>query len=252
MDENAVNSLMSTVELISTNLDARPESWREQLQAIRNTTMSLEILDKTPEEARKRWQLPLVTVFQRVAFADADNGIIQDVANWCLRQALTLLHLYPEDADVLALIGRNWLMRAQKSLASIHLAERGSSSGSSVSASAQGHDQEGKSARAFAEAEERLHTADYVEARGILLPAIEYFQRAVDTARSQDIVTGTLLSTAAETYMSMGNVTSSRVNDQYFQQAMAYLREAAELAEYTLPAHLEQYLDEYGALYPAA
>lgn len=102
MDQNAVNSLTSAVQLISANLDSRPESWREQLQAIRSTIKSLEILDGTPEEARKRWQLPLVSVFQRVAFADADNGPVQDVADWCLRQALTLLHLYPQDVDILA------------------------------------------------------------------------------------------------------------------------------------------------------
>ena len=54
------------------------------------------------------------------------------------------------------------------------------------------------SARAFAEAEQRLHTADYVEARGILLPATEYLQRAVDAARSQGNVTGFLLSTVRE------------------------------------------------------
>ena len=40
--------------------------------------------------------------------------------------------------------------------------------------------------------------------------------------------------------MSLGNVTSSRVNDRYFQQAMDYLRGAAEMADYALPAHLEQ------------
>jgi hypothetical protein len=102
MDQNAVNSLMSTVGLISTNLDTRPDSWREQLQAIRSTTRSLEILDGSPEEAQKRWQLPLISVFQRVAFADADNGPVQDVADWCLRQALTLLHLYPQDVEILA------------------------------------------------------------------------------------------------------------------------------------------------------
>lgn len=93
---------MLTVELISTNLDTRPESWREQLQAVRSTTESLEILDGTADEARRRWQLPLISVVQRVAFADADNGGVQDVADWCLRQALTLLHLYPHDVEILA------------------------------------------------------------------------------------------------------------------------------------------------------
>ena len=44
------------------------------------------------------------------------------------------------------------------------------------------------------EAESRLHTADYVEARGILLPAVEYLRRAVEMARTQDKLTGDLLS----------------------------------------------------------
>lgn len=101
MDTATVGNLMSTVELISSNLDLRPESWREQLQAIRSTTRSLEIVDTVPEEARKSWQLPLIRVFQRVAFGDADNGPVQDLADWCLRQALTLLHVYPEDTEIL-------------------------------------------------------------------------------------------------------------------------------------------------------
>jgi hypothetical protein len=92
-------------------------------------------------------------------------------------------------------IGRNWLMRAQKSLANVYRAERGSSSSSSASVTAPWHDSEEVSARAFAEAEQRLYMPDYVEARGILLPAIEYLQRAVDTAHTQSIVTGSLLST---------------------------------------------------------
>jgi hypothetical protein len=73
---------------------------------------------------------------------------------------------------------------------------------------------------------------------------------------------------AAEAHMSMGNVTAARINDRYYQQAMVYLREAAQMDNYSLPAHLEQYvscfcttpswadndryLDEYGPLYPAA
>jgi hypothetical protein len=68
--------------------------------------------------------------------------------------------------------------------------------------------------------------------------------------------------------MSMGNVTASKINDQYYQQAMIYLREASQTDSYSLPTHLEQwvkccfttsswadirrYLNEYGPLYPAA
>jgi hypothetical protein len=45
---------------------------------------------------------------------------------------------------------------------------------------------------------------------------------------------------AAEANMSLGNVTSSRINDRYYRQAMAYLREASQMPGYQLPAHLAQ------------
>lgn len=47
------------------------------------------------------------------------------------------------------------------------------------------------------EAEQRLHTADYVEARGLLLPAVDYLRQAVDRATSQDSLTGPLLVTVS-------------------------------------------------------
>ncbi|KAF2187838.1 hypothetical protein K469DRAFT_568615 [Zopfia rhizophila CBS 207.26] len=241
MDEQRVKALMSTVELISTTLDAVPNSWRDQLQAIRNTTASLEFLDTTPDETRKAWQIPLISVFQRIAFVDADNGGVPDVANWCLRQALTLLQVYPDNLDLLTMIGKNWLLRAQKSLAIIHNAERGSSSsGAGSERPLSKSEEERQAARAAAKAEDQVHTADYVEARGILLPATEYLKRAVDVARAQGMLTGTLLSTAAEAFMSLGNVSSIRVNEQYFHEALAYLRAAGEIPGYGLPAHLQQ------------
>lgn len=46
---------------------------------------------------------------------------------------------------------------------------------------------------------------------------------------------------AAESYMSLANVTSHRLNDQLFSQAIAYLQEASDMQDYALPEHLEQY-----------
>lgn len=97
-----VQRLMTTVDLINTNLDMSPDSWRDQLPAIRNITVSFEITDTHPDEARRHWQLPLISVFQRIAFADAENGVIHDLADWCLRQLNILLQIYPDDVDILA------------------------------------------------------------------------------------------------------------------------------------------------------
>lgn len=211
MDDNTVRNFMSTAELISATLDVAPESWRDHLQAIRNITSSLELLHTNPDEQERQWQLPLVAMFQRVAYADADNGGVPDIANWCLRQTLTLLQVYPEDVDLLArkspllfcgapltraVVGRNWLMRAQRSLARIHQAEgNGSSSGASQGPQLSSSEEQRQATSATLEAEDRLHLPDYVEARGILLPAVEYLKYAVDAARAQGKLTGSLLST---------------------------------------------------------
>ncbi|KAF9736125.1 hypothetical protein PMIN01_06040 [Paraphaeosphaeria minitans] len=58
-------------------------------------------------------------------------------------------------------------------------------------------------------------------------------------ARAQAKTTGELLSTAAEAYMSLGNVASPKGNGQYFRQALEYLRSASELPGYALPLHLQ-------------
>lgn len=53
----------------------------------------------------------------------------------------------------------------------------------------------GSTSRSSVEAEERLREPDYVEARGLLLPATDYLQRAVYVATEQGVITGQLLST---------------------------------------------------------
>lgn len=95
------------------------------------------------------------------------------------------------------MVGRNWLFRAQKSLAKIQLLER-SLTNSDTSLGALSTSEEQRSTTRYAiEAEECLSTADFVEARGILLPSIEYLKRAVDAARVQGKLTGSLLSTVS-------------------------------------------------------
>ena len=50
------------------------------------------------------------------------------------------------------------------------------------------------------EAEARVGTADYVEARGFLQPATDYVRRAVEEAASQEILTGPLLNLVRKCY----------------------------------------------------
>lgn len=97
-------------------------------------------------------------------------------------------------------LGHAWLFRAQQCLARIHHNEGSSSSGESGGFGDHYHyhytarDEARDTAREAREADARLHTADYVEARGILLPSTEYFARAIAAAGRSERVTGGLLS----------------------------------------------------------
>ncbi|PVH93224.1 hypothetical protein DM02DRAFT_243248 [Periconia macrospinosa] len=196
MDQNVINMLMSSVESIRTALDTSPDSWREHTQAIRNMMASLEFRDTSPDDSRKEWQVSVITVFQRVAHADVDHGgsVVLDIADWCLKQSVVLIQLYPDDVALLALIGENWLLRAQQPLINIHHAEQSSvSSGDSQNATLSCPERQARAQNAALEAKQRLDTADYVEARTLLLPAVEYLKRAVDAAHAQDKIYGALL-----------------------------------------------------------
>jgi hypothetical protein len=53
--------------------------------------------------------------------------------------------------------------------------------------------------RAVIEADARAQTEDYVEARRMLIPAVDYFVRAVDAANGEGRLTGELLSEVSST-----------------------------------------------------
>ncbi|KAF2498857.1 hypothetical protein BU16DRAFT_455968 [Lophium mytilinum] len=246
MEAPSFETATATVDRIAIVIDTAPHQWREHLVAARHITAHLELTNVHHEYASRQWQIWLIGVLQRLAYSDTDSEGVPDIANWCLRQALTILELAPGEVDLMRLIGQNWLSRAQPNLARIHQLDGfSSSSGSSMGAMTSSpavtrSEDERRSARAAAEAEERLHTADYVVARGLLLPAIEYLGRAVDLALAQGHQTGSLLTVAAEAYMSLGNVSYARVNERYFREALRYLRLAHNVPGYTLPAHLQQ------------
>jgi hypothetical protein len=172
------------------------------------------------------FQTHVVDVLQRIAYYATDVGPVVDIADWCLANWLRILQ--PDPHNTVALkgtvvfrsapthyitltfplgIGQWWLAKAQPCLSRIHAID-GSSSSSEGSRRRPGSDsmttlsmthsqEEQQAAQASVEAEARLHTADYVEARGILLPATEYLRRAVDEAERQHSASGHLLITVS-------------------------------------------------------
>jgi len=242
------------IEHIYAVLDSNGESMESYIVPARSVIGSLEQTPFMSDPSRTEDQVWLITALQRLAYHEPDSGGVRDIAEWCVTQWLKIVQHHPENLNALQGLGQAWLARAQACLARIHRLEGSSSSGSSGWRGGPGShvytssDEARDAARAAEEADARLHTPDYVEARGILLPSTEYFTRAVNSAELTGQMTGDLLTQAAEAYMSLGNVSYSSVNERYFRQALLYLRRATQISGYTLSPYLQHYLDDYGRL----
>ncbi|KAL1633644.1 hypothetical protein SLS56_002792 [Neofusicoccum ribis] len=231
MGDQRLTSCKTAVAQIEAVLKSHPHAWRNYLQSARSVITAVNSISSIGT-ADWTW---IIAVLQDLGFADADDGGVADISNWCQSQWLAILESRPNNTPALRGLGQYWLYRAQPSLAKIHAEERDSS---------------GSSRGSFGEqvSDSRLHTAHYVEARGVLSPASDYFARAVQAAYAEGCMTGDLLEKAAEAYMSLGNVSYSRNSQQYFSQALRYLRMTSGISGYQLPEHLQQYLEEYGPL----
>ncbi len=219
-----IAAITAEVQRIDSAVEAASNDWDREISAARtvitlvDSTSLMQRVDRTDD------QTFIIATLQRLAYYDADSGGIQDIANWCVTQWLGLLQRDNENVEaltgvqgsfplqisprsgriiiglILAGLGRGWLSRSQSALARIHRDEGSSSSGLSSgrpgtgsSAAYTSSDEARDAARAAAEADARVHTPDYVEARGILLPSTEHFSRAVIVAERRGSLTGELL-----------------------------------------------------------
>ena len=209
----SLRTLRSDSSTTQADIDARIETARAIIASI-NTTSLMTWPDRYDD------QIFVITELQNLAYHEVDGGGIQDIAQWCIRQYLQVINQsrddciaalsgtdYPYGPEALLTsissgLGHAWLLRAQSTLARIHRLEGSSSSGSSSQRppssagrmSFTSSDDARENARAVLEADARAGTSDYVEARGMLLPSTEYFQRAIAEAEQNERVTGELLS----------------------------------------------------------
>ncbi|RMZ79637.1 hypothetical protein DV737_g3287, partial [Chaetothyriales sp. CBS 132003] len=199
-------------------------------------------------------QVFVISELQNLAYHEADGGGDVEIAQWCIRQYLHLLAQSREErVEVLTGLGHAWLLRVQSTLARIGRNDGSSSgTGSTRPSSSTGRvsftssDDARETARATAEADALAGTPDYVEARGMLLPATEYFHRAVTAAERLNRLDGALLSFAAEAHISLGSVSPSHHNEQYFNQAISYLQTASQIVGF----HLSPFLQHQSPLPP--
>ena len=178
-------------------LRSKPHEWKSYLNLARSVMAHIDDTTFMQQPSRLPEQTWVVGGLQRLAYADADNGDVPDIAAWCATQWTVISQRDPHNIAALRGIGEAWLRRAQPALSRIHRVDgSSSSSGGSSSLSALSlsrSEEERQSAASTLEAERRAGTADYVEARGYLQPACEYLDRAVTAAPAQQALSGDLL-----------------------------------------------------------
>ncbi|KAG8623473.1 hypothetical protein KVT40_008449 [Elsinoe batatas] len=239
---NAINEARQIASEVVTGVSAWSQHVPFAIRAVRAFSSSTHFQSRINSDE----QIATTEALQNIAYHDPDAGGVQEIAQWCLDQWLRLLQEDTDNVKILSNIGRSWLWKAQSTLLRIHDEERSptSSTGGSTGSWSPLHvdeaDGETDSVR-----EARLHSSEYVEARGLLEPAVEYLDRAVDVATTGNSLSAELLSSAAEASMSLGNVSNPRSNERYFRKAVGLLRLARE-GGFELSHSLEQYLEDYG------
>ena len=204
-EEQRIAACKTSVTQIIATLRSTPQNWRSHLDLARSVMAQIDSTAFMQQRSRVAEQTWMVAGLQRLAYADADNGEVPEIAAWCARQWLIIYQRDPQNVEALTGIGESWLSRAQPALSRIHRHDgSSSSSGGSSSRSAQclsSSEEDSQSAASVLEAERRAGTADYVEARGYLQPAIEYLDLAVAAAQTQQALSGDLLATVRTSFV---------------------------------------------------
>ena len=200
-EEQRISVCKTGLNHIYAMLRTSPQDWRNFLNLARSVIAHLDATTFMQQASRTTEQAWMIAGLQRLAFIDADNGGVPDIAAWCSRQWLIIFQRDNQNIAALRGIGQAWLSRAQPTLARMHrLDGSSSSSNGSSQRSAQSRsnaEEERQSAAATTEAERRAGTADFVEARGFLQPATEYLERAIAAATAQRALSGDLLATVS-------------------------------------------------------
>lgn len=91
----------ATVREIDQMLIVNPNNWQNHLNDARNILNDIESSGFINETARTTDQIWVINIIQRLAFSEPDTGSPRDIAEWCLRQWLSILHTRPQNVPAL-------------------------------------------------------------------------------------------------------------------------------------------------------
>lgn len=100
--EDSIASIKEQILDIDEMLSDYPEEVNDFLSTARSAMTSLDRLNFFRLPRRLTEQVWMLRILQDMAFHDADNGCLRDVADWVQRKWLRILRDHPDDKDILA------------------------------------------------------------------------------------------------------------------------------------------------------
>ena len=91
----------ATVREIDQMLTSNPSNWRDHLDDARSILDDIEASGFINETAQTADQVWLIGILQQLAFSEPDTGSPRDIAEWCLRQWLTVLQTRSQNVSAL-------------------------------------------------------------------------------------------------------------------------------------------------------
>lgn len=87
--------------LLDKMLSERPQEWEQWLSTARSAMRAIDAMRFFKDNGRFQEQVWLIQVLQDYSFHDADEGCIQDIAQWCQSSWLRVLRDHPDNVTVL-------------------------------------------------------------------------------------------------------------------------------------------------------
>ena len=100
-EEQQIILIKTELRRIETAIETASNDWDRHLAAARAVISSIDNTRLILQRNRADDQVFIISRLQRLAYYDADSGGVQDIADWCVTQWLSLLHVDPGSVEAL-------------------------------------------------------------------------------------------------------------------------------------------------------
>lgn len=101
VEESQIEEAIRDVQRISDSTDSDFETWEQRIVTGRTVIRTLGATGFMQQPNRRDQRIFVISSLQRLAYHEADGSSVDDIAQWCMEQWLSLLRTDAADLDAL-------------------------------------------------------------------------------------------------------------------------------------------------------